>query len=102
MTTCCVIYYNIIMFKTYLYIPAQLEKKINWTAKAQSQSKAEVMRQALEEGLAVIEKKKTGGAEILLELAELAKKYHVKGPRDLSVNHDYYLWGGKKRVKNVK
>lgn len=28
-----------------------------------------------------------------LELARLGEKYKTKGPRDLSINHDYYLYG---------
>jgi len=90
------------MLKTYLYIPDHLNDKIDRTAKVQKMTKAEVIRQALQEGLGVIEKQKVGGAEALLEIAELAKKYKVKGPRDLSVNHDYYLWGLPKKVSRVK
>lgn len=86
------------MLKTYLYIPDQLEKQIKQSARAQKKSKAEVMRTALKEGLNVLEKQKTGGAEILLKLAEIAKKHKVKGPKDLSKNHDYYLWGGVKKL----
>lgn len=87
------------MLRTYLYIPEDLEKKIKRTAKNQNKSKATVIRQALQEGLDIIEKHNKGGAEILLELAKLAKKNKIKGPKDLSVNHDYYLWGGKKKYK---
>lgn len=90
------------MLKTYLYIPEQLEEKLKLTAKTQRKSKAEVMRQALQEGISVIEKQQAGGAEVLLKIAELAKKHHVKGPRDLSINHDYYLWGGKKKNPRIR
>lgn len=99
LTTCCAIYYNMIMLKTYLYIPEQLDEKIKLAAKTQNKSKAEVIRQALQEGLNIVEKQNKGGAEILLELAELTKRNKVRGPKDLSVNHDYYLWGGKKKYK---
>ena len=81
------------MLKTYLYIPEQLDKKIKITAEAQNKSKAEIIRTALTEGLDALEKKRTGGAEVLLALAAFAKKNKVKGPKDASVNHDYYLWG---------
>ncbi len=87
------------MLRTYLYIPDELEKKINYTAKQQKKSKAAVVRYALEAGFESIEKQKPGGAEVLLQLAEIAKKYQIRGPKDLSENHDYYLWGGKKRTK---
>lgn len=91
-----------LMLKTYLYIPEYLEKKIRITAKAQNKSKAEVMRQALQEGLNVAEKQSKGGAEVLLKIAELAEKNKVRGPRDASVNHDYYLWGLPKRNRKIK
>jgi predicted DNA-binding protein len=90
------------MLKTYLYIPDHLEEKIKSTAKSQKKSKAEVIRQTLEAGFESVEKQKVGGAEALLRLAELAKKLDIKGPRDLSVNHDYYLWGGKKKNPRIK
>ncbi len=83
------------MLKTYLYVPDHLNERLNNAARAQNKSKAEVMRQALEKGLDATEKK--GGAEVLLKLAEFAKKHKVKGPGDLSANHDYYLWGGEKK-----
>lgn len=81
------------MLKTYLYIPEHLEEKIVRAAEIQRKSKAEVIRRALQEGLDVLNKKRTGGAEVLLKLADLAKKYKLKGPKDASINHDYYLWG---------
>ena len=90
------------MLKTYLYIPEDLERKIKVTAETQNKSKAEVIRQALKEGLEAIDRKKVGGAEVLLELAEYAKKHNVKGPRDASVNHDYYLWGFPKKNPRIK
>lgn len=86
------------MLRTYLYIPDHLEKQINQAVQAQKKSKAEVLRQALEKGLERLVPK-AGGAETLLKLAEIGRKYNIKGPKDLSINHDYYLWGGKKRSK---
>ena len=90
------------MLKTYLYIPDHLDKQINYTAKTQKKSKAEVLREAIKEGLDQMEKRSRGGTELLLELAEMARKRDIKGPKDLSVNHDYYLWGGKKRNPRAK
>lgn len=87
------------MLKTYLYIPEHLNEKIILTAKTQNKSKAEVIRKMIEAGFSSLEKQKTGGAEVLLKLADLAKKNRVKGPRDASINHDYYLWGLPKRNK---
>ncbi len=90
------------MLKTYLYIPEQLGEKIAYTAKALKKSKAEVIRTALQEGLTALDKKKAGGAEILLKIADIAKKNKVKGPKDGSINHDYYLWGLPKKNPKIK
>jgi hypothetical protein len=90
------------MLKTYLYIPEHLEKKINLKAEEEKRSKAEVIRETLEAGFDSLERQKTGGVEALLRLADLAKTLDIKGPRDLSVNHDYYLWGGKKKNPRIK
>lgn len=92
------------MLKTYLYIPDSLEEKIRHTSLAQKKSKAEIMRVALEDGLNNMNIRNTRGAQVLLELAKEAELLMAgeKLPRDLSVNHDYYLWGGKKRDSRIK
>ncbi|MGI0060668.1 MAG: hypothetical protein ACREBJ_12965 [Nitrosotalea sp.] len=33
------------------------------------------------------------GAQGLLALARFAEENHIKGPKDLSENHDTYIWG---------
>mgnify|MGYP001618200488 CR=1 FL=1 len=81
------------MLKTYLYVPDELNREINLLVKMQKASKAEVIRLVLKAGVAQIKNKKTGGAEILLKLAEMGKKIRAKGPKDLSANLDKYLWG---------
>lgn len=81
------------MLKTYLYIPDQLEEKINLTAKTQNKSKAEVIRQALEKGITAVAHQGTASAQILIKLAEIGEKYKSKGPKDLSTNLDKHLWG---------
>jgi hypothetical protein len=90
------------MLKTYLYIPEHLEEKINLTAKVQKTSKAEIMRRALEKGMEIVNQQ--NGAQVLLDLS---KKVHEtlkdeKLPKDLSVNHDYYLWDLPKKVSKNK
>ena len=81
------------MLKTYLYIPEQLEKKIKFTAESQNKSKAEVIRQAIEKGLSEEEKRASAGVEALFKIAELGKKYKLKGPKDSSERIDELLWG---------
>lgn len=80
------------MFKTYLYIPDNLEDRIKRTAELQKKSKAEVMRQALEKGLVSVQHQGTASAEVLLKIAELGKKNNVKGPKNSSTRMDEYLW----------
>lgn len=81
------------MLKTYLYVPDQLEEKINLTAKTQNKSKAEVIRQALEKGITAMQQQGTASAQALLKIAEVGKRYNLKGPKDSSENMDKYLWG---------
>ncbi len=90
------------MLKTYLYIPDHLNEQIKRAAKSQNKSKAEVMRHALEKGIQTVDQ--SNGAQVLLDLSKRAQEIlkDEKLPRDLSVNHDYYLWGGKKRNPRIK
>ena len=81
------------MLKTYLYIPEYLEEKINLTAKTQNKSKAEIMRQALEKGIVTVQQEGTASAQALLKIAEIGRKYNLKGPIDGSERMDEYLWG---------
>lgn len=81
------------MLKTYLYIPEQLEEKIKLTAKTQNKSKADVIRQALERGINDIQQEGTASAQVLLKIAELGRKYKVKGPKDAVERFDEYLYG---------
>lgn len=90
------------MLKTYLYIPDDLNERIDRAAKAQKKSKAEVIRKALEKGIATDVQEKNAGVEFLFKLAELGRKNKLKGPRDGSINHDYYLWGLPKKNPKLK
>lgn len=80
------------MLKTYLYVPDQLEEKINLTAKTQNKSKAEVIRQALEKGITAMQQQGTASAQALLKIAEIGNKYNLTGPKDGSEKMDEYLW----------
>ncbi len=81
------------MLKTYLYIPEQLEEKINLTAKTQNKSKAEVIRQALEKGISAVVHQGTASAQALIQIAEIGQKFSLSGPKDGSEKMDEYLWG---------
>lgn len=81
------------MLKTYLYVPDDLEEKINKTAKAQNKSKAEVIRLALEKGIVAVQNHGTASAQVLLKIAQIGKQYNLRGPKDGSEKLDDYLWG---------
>lgn len=81
-----------------VYIPDETKKRINLAAKAKNKAESEIIRDALDKGLqSVYPKSKSITA--LLELARLAEQIPTETgePRDVSVNHDYYAWGGEKR-----
>ena len=81
------------MLKTYLYIPEHLKEKINHTAKTQDKSKAEIMRQALEKGISALQQQGAASAQALLKIADIGKKFNLKGPKNGSEKMDEYLWG---------
>ncbi|OGH24252.1 MAG: hypothetical protein A3B47_04060 [Candidatus Levybacteria bacterium RIFCSPLOWO2_01_FULL_39_24] len=77
------------MIRTQIYLPQQLYQAIDLVAKKEKKAKAQVIREALEKDM---ERKQGNAGETLLKLAAMAKKYNWKGPKDLSVNHDKYLY----------
>jgi len=81
------------MLKTYIYVPDNLNEKITRMAELRKESKAEVIRNALEKGLALAQQQGTASARVLLKIAELGEKYKVKGPKDAVEHFDDYLYG---------
>ena len=81
------------MLRTYLYIPDELNKKIVFAAKVQKKSKADVMRRALQQGIAAVNKQSNAGLQVLFKIAQIGKKYHVTGPKDAVEHFDDYLYG---------
>lgn len=81
------------MLKTYLYIPDELHEKISAAAKTQKMSKAEVIRKALANGIGAVHEEGTASAQALQKIAEIGKRYKLKGPKDGSQKMDEYLWG---------
>lgn len=81
-----------------VHIPDDTRKRINMVAKAKSKAEAEVIREALEEGLEVIHPK-SASAQALVDFAKMMEKIPTKGrvPKDAVKNMDYYTWGGSKR-----
>ena len=79
------------MIRTQVYLPLQLNQTLDLVAKREKKPKAQIIREALEDGINQKINKNNAG-QALLELAELGKKLHVKGPKDLSTNLDTYLY----------
>ncbi len=90
------------MQRTHIYLPEEINREIAYLARLKGKSKAEVTREILEKGLEIVEPRKSSSAQALVNIVKLAKKLHIKAPRDLSENHDYYTWGGKKRNPNAR
>lgn len=64
------------------------EKVLKDLAQSKGLSEAEIVREAVREYAAKNLKKRNP----LLEMAEEAERHVVDSARDLSVNHDHYLW----------
>ncbi len=90
------------MQRTHVYLPDELITEIEFTAKIQHKKKAEVIRTALEQGIKAIRPRRSSSTKALLEIAKEAKKFAGHGPKDLSINHDHYTWGGPKRDPNAE
>lgn len=80
------------MIRTQVYLPKDLYRHIDQVAKREKKTKAQVVRDTLEEGLKRRQKTQKNAGEVLLEIAAMAKKYKWRGPKDLSINHDKYLY----------
>lgn len=78
------------MIRTQIYLPEELETEIRFRARKDKKSKAEVIRGALKKGLE--DKRASNLGNELLRIANLGGR----GPKDLSTNHDDYLYGDKK------
>lgn len=90
------------MQRTHIYLPEEINREIAYLANRQGKSKAEITRHILEAGLKVVQPKKISSARALINFAKLASKFKGSAPKDLSENHDFYTWGGKKRNPNAK
>lgn len=90
--------YTTDMLRINIYIPGDLNRKLDIVAKTKHQTKAETVRQALEEGLKAVAPK-SSTAQSLLKLAKMAEQIPTRGkvPKDFVQNLDYYTWGGEKR-----
>lgn len=85
------------MLRINIYIPEELNQRLNFAAQYTRKLKAEVVREALDAGLKDMQPA-SATAKALLVLAAKAKRIPTKGkiPPDFIKNLDYYTWGGKK------
>lgn len=77
------------MIRTQIYLPKELYQEIDFVAKKEKKAKAQIIREAIEKDM---NSKRGNAGDTLLKLAAMAKKYKWKGPKDLSTNHDKYLY----------
>lgn len=77
------------MIRTQVYLPKTLYQDVQLVAQAEKKARAAIIRELLEQGIAQKKKRRSAG-EALLELVKLGKRFNLKGPKDLSVNHDKY------------
>src|SRR5690348_639149 len=87
------IMYVIPMIRTQVYLAAQQHQAIKAKATVTQKLEAEVIREALDRGLPLVQPKKLGNARGLLALAELGQRLNVQAPADLSTHLDDYLYG---------
>ena len=75
------------MIQKHISLPEQLDQKIRERVKRLNQPEEQVITQLIEEGLKKPQQWKNAG-EALSSLSELG----IRGPKDLAVNHDKYLY----------
>lgn len=86
------------MQRFYIYLTDDQQKKIEQRAQITNKPKAEVVREALDKGLARSKNSGSVSAQALLNFAKEAEFVPTVGkiPRDFIKNIDYYTWGGNK------
>ncbi|KKQ42116.1 MAG: hypothetical protein US60_C0023G0006 [Microgenomates group bacterium GW2011_GWC1_37_8] len=98
------------LLRTQILLDEETKRDLEYLSEVKNQSISKLVRTYLSEKVRLEKKKakrkrikKMSGVETLLKMAEsaekLAKKYKISGPRDLSINHDHYLYGAPKKTK---
>jgi metal-responsive CopG/Arc/MetJ family transcriptional regulator len=77
------------MIRTQIYLPESLYKEVGLLAKREKKPKAQIIREVVKSAL---EKRKENVGEALDKIIKAGKKLRFRGPKDLSVNHDKYLY----------
>lgn len=84
------LYIRHMMIRTQVYLPKTLYQELSLVARREKKAKAQVIRESLERALKEAKTETVG--EAFLKLAEVGKKLRLRGPKDLSTNHDKYLY----------
>lgn len=86
------------MQRFYIYLTDEQQKKIEQAAQITNKPKSEIVREALDKGLAHNKKAGSISAQALLKFAKQAETIPTVGkiPNDFVKNMDYYTWGGEK------
>ena len=76
------------MIQKHISLPEELDRKIRERVKRLNQPEEQVITQLIEEGLNKPQQQWKNAGEALKSLSELG----IKGPKDLAINHDKYLY----------
>ena len=76
------------MIQKHISLPQDLDQKIRERVKRLNQPEEQVITQLIEEGLKTPQQQWKNAGEALKSLSELG----IKGPKDLAINHDKYLY----------
>lgn len=82
------------MLRINIYIPEELNQRLNFAAQAKKRVKAEIIREAIEKGLQKLQPK-SSSAQALLNLAKLAEGLpsDPRDPTDISEDTAKYAFG---------
>lgn len=75
-----------------VFLSLTLKRRLHRIARWQRRNEPDVLQEALEKGLAVLERQQTASLVGLRKLADFAEEHPSGGPVDLSRNLDRYLW----------
>lgn len=86
------------MQRFYIYLTDEQQKRIEQKAQITKKPKSEVVREALDKGLAQSKTAGSVSAQALLDFTKAAEAIPTVGkvPEDFIKNMDHYTWGGEK------
>jgi len=84
------------MIRTQIYIPEETHKELTKLAEVKKQPMAQIVRDKFEDGVKRVREIDNTG---VTAIENLLKIQATGGPKDLSTNLDYYLYGGPKKAE---